>query len=291
MTIALLIKPAAMKKKSHRNIIGNLISNGAIVLTGHDYSTIRTQVEDLTKAESDLTVVACGGDGTVNLLLNSVIDLPIRFAVLPMGTGNDFARHIGVRNLEAGLAAIWADFENRVDVGEISFPDGGKKYFLAVSSCGFDAQVNERANQLRGPSGTVKYLAAAFAELSQLKSIKIIGRLDNQDFLGEFTLIAIGNTSSYGGGMKVTPSADIQDGLFAGTLVHSVNRRTFTKVLPKVFWGAHVFHPKVEVMQFREFEIKDTGLPIYADGERMGQTPAKWQIRSGCLRLVTAITN
>lgn len=285
---ALFIKPAAMKKSANRKIIADLIASGAVKLHSHDAKSLREEIIDLTKSYSDLTVVACGGDGTVHLALNALIDLPVTFAILPMGTGNDFARHIGVGKITKALAALNLGKSELVDVGVIQLADGELHYFGAVASCGFDAQVNERANALRGPNGPAKYLAAVFGELRELKSLNLSLKYDDQHLTGKFSLIAIGNTSSYGGGMQITPAADLQDGVFAGTLVGDVSRRTLVKVLPRVFNGSHVFHPAVSVAQFSQMEISGSSFPIYADGERIGYGPAKFWLRPACLRLVMA---
>lgn len=285
---ALFIKPAAMKKSAHRKIVADFMANGAITLKSHDALSLRTEISELTKLHSELTVVACGGDGTVHLALNAIIDLPVSFAILPMGTGNDFARHIGVGKLTDAIPALISGKTELVDVGTIELANGELHYFGAVASCGFDAQVNERANLHRGPNGPAKYLAAVFGELRELKSLNLSLKFDDQRLAGKFCLIAIGNTSSYGGGMQITPAADLQDGVFAGTLVGDVARRTLVKVLPRVFSGSHVFHPAVSVVQFGQMEISGESFPIYADGERIGFGPAKFKVRPACLRLVVA---
>lgn len=288
--LALLVKPAAMRRKKNRALIANLINDGATLISAHKPDTIRSQLLELLDSQSSLTAVACGGDGTVNLLLNSVIDLPIRLAVIPMGTGNDFARHIGVKNPKIAIEVLRDNQVIAMDVGQITFPQEPPKYFAAVASCGFDAQVNERANKLSGPDGPIKYLASVFGELKNLSSVWLDLKFNETELNGRFTLVAIGNTSSYGGGMKITPSADLRDGLFSLTIVNKADRRTLVKVLPTVFTGRHVFHPKVSVDQTDQIEISGEPFPIYADGERMGNGPAKFKVLPGCVQLLSPIS-
>ena len=288
---ALLIKPVAMRKPKYRQIILQLKNNGAYQVTGHDVQSIRAEIEMLSKDHQDITLVACGGDGTVNLGLNSIIDLPVKLAVLPMGTGNDFARHVGLKHLERALATLNDGFSEIIDVGQITFPDGVRKYYAAVASCGFDALVNERANKISGPDGPLKYLASVFGELKDLAPTKLTLRFNDQKLTGRFTLIAVGNTSSYGGGMKITPSADLKDGLFALTIVDQANRKTLVKVLPTVFSGRHVHHPKVSVEQTSTIEITGERYPIYADGERMGFGPATFSVLPNHIQLLVPKTN
>ena len=284
---ALLIKPAAMKKAAHRKIVSDLKDSGAILLTGHDRNSIRSEVESLRSNNSDLTVVACGGDGTVNLCLNSIVDLDVKFAVLPMGTGNDFARHLGLKDINQALLVLTAGVSSKVDLGKVTLADGSIKYFGAVASCGFDAQVNEIANQMSGPNGPIKYLAAVFKEISNLTSFHLAIETDEQNFEGNYTLIAIGNTDSYGGGMRITPAADLTDGKFTITYVTEVKRRTLLMVLPRVFSGNHVFHPKVAVDQTQQIEITGQPFAVYADGERLGMGPAKFEVLPARLEVLT----
>ena len=284
---ALLIKPAAMKKAAHRKVISDLKDSGAIFLTGHDAVSIRSEIESIKVMHSDLTVVACGGDGTVNLCLNSIVDLNVKFAVLPMGTGNDFARYLGIKDLDDALLVLTAGLSSKVDVGKVTLADGSVKYFGAVASCGFDAQVNEIANQMSGPNGPIKYLAAVFREISNLTSLHLSIKTTDQNLVGDYTLIAIGNTSSYGGGMYITPAADLTDGKFTVTYVTKVKRRTLLKVLPKVFSGNHVFHPKVAVDETDRIEISGDPFPVYADGERLGLGPAKFEVLPARLEVLT----
>ncbi len=284
---ALLIKPAAMKKAAHRKVISDLKDSGAIFLTGHDAVSIRSEIESIKVMHSDLTVVACGGDGTVNLCLNSIVDLNVKFAVLPMGTGNDFARYLGLKDLDDALLVLTAGLSSKVDVGKVTLADGSVKYFGAVASCGFDSQVNEIANQMSGPNGPIKYLAAVFREISNLTSLHLSIKTTDQNLVGDYTLIAIGNTSSYGGGMYITPAADLTDGKFTVTYVTKVKRRTLLKVLPKVFSGNHVFHPKVAVDETDRIEISGDPFPVYADGERLGLGPAKFEVLPARLEVLT----
>lgn len=285
--LALLIKPAAMKKAAHRRVISDLKKSGAILLTGHDALAIRNEIEALKTMHSDLTVVACGGDGTVNLCLNSIVDLDVKFAVLPMGTGNDFARYLGLKNLDVALLVLTAGVSSKVDIGKVTLTDGSVKYFGAVASCGFDAQVNEIANHMSGPNGPIKYLAAVFKEISNLTSLHLSIRTPERDYIGDYTLIAIGNTSSYGGGMYITPAADLTDGKFTVTYVTKVKRRTLLMVLPKVFSGNHVFHPKVAVDETDQIEISGDPFPVYADGERLGMGPANFEVLPARLEVLT----
>jgi diacylglycerol kinase (ATP) len=162
-----------------------------------------------------------------------------------------------------------------VDLGHISCEDGTSRFFAGVASCGFDAQVNERANGYRGPQGTAKYLVAVMAELKALSSREMRVEDDNGARSSMLTMVAIGNTSRYGGGMRVCPAADARDGLLTVTAVDRVSRRTLVAVLPRVFTGSHVTHEAVTVGSTTRIALSGAAFPVYADGERVGMGPVE----------------
>lgn len=276
--LALLVKPAAWKKSKHAKILHELEFHGAHIIQSHTADDIKHEIQGLQDHHADITVVACGGDGTVHLLVNAIYDLPVTLAVLPMGTGNDFARYLGVRNLETALDLLQDTTAAQFDVGTIALSDGTVRHFVGITSCGFDAQVNERANTYRGPQGTAKYIAALLGELKALKSLSLDINVDGEIEHREVMMLAIGNTNSYGGGMKVCPQADAQDGEFSVISVAKVSRSLLLRVFPRVFAGTHINHPKVSSFVAREIRIDGDSFAIYADGERVGNGPARISI-------------
>ena len=283
---ALLIKPKVKQTRSGRKILATITEFGAIELAGANISQLRRELESLQSVHQDLVVVACGGDGTVHLALNSLPDMQIPVAVVPLGTGNDFARFIGIKNPSEGLKVLRDGCATTIDHGVITLSDGETRKFVGVASCGFDAQVNERANRYRGPTGTLKYLFALLIELSMLSTrqldILISGEARRSERL---TLVAIGNTTSYGGGMKMCPTADAHDGLLEVTFVAKVSRRVLLRVLPKVFWGTHVKHPLVTQTSCTIIDISGEAFPVYADGERVGVGAVSVHVVPGGLRV------
>jgi diacylglycerol kinase (ATP) len=156
-----------------------------------------------------------------------------------------------------------------VDVGVV---DG--ENFGAVLSSGFDSVVNERANRMRWPKGPAKYNAALALEFPKFKALNFKIFADEKVLEVEAMLIAIGNGQSYGGGMRVCPNADLQDGLLDLMILHPVSKFEFIKVFPTVYKGTHIEHPQVEVIQARQIRIESSAI-AYADGERIGQLPVQ----------------
>jgi diacylglycerol kinase (ATP) len=225
-------------------------------------------------------VVVIGGDGMVHAAINSFNGNPI--GVIPAGTGNDFARALGLpledpeRNIRNVLSAT---LEN-VDLGKV-----GNQYFAAICSTGFDSIVNERANKLRWPHGKMKYNIAMLLELTRFKprsyDIVIDGKLTQTRAM----LIAIANGLSYGGGMKVCPNAQLQDGLLDIMILAPVSKFEFIRIFPSVFKGKHVTHPAVSISQGRSVQISAKAV-AYADGERVGPLPLDISISPNRLKVL-----
>jgi diacylglycerol kinase (ATP) len=284
--IALVVKPKLRDTNKFEKILADLARFSPVILQGNNPDLLGAEIVELRKRNSDLTVVACGGDGTFHLALNALPDLDIPLAVVPMGTGNDFARYLGIGKPSQGVAALQDHSPVAMDMGTIELSDGSVKRFAGIASCGFDAQVNERANGYRGPAGTLKYLAALAMELVNLNSRELDVSIDgNAQQTSTYTLIAVGNTSSYGGGLRMCPTANAYDQKFETTFVEQVSRRLLVRVLPKVFWGGHTKHRQVTQTSLQKIHISGEQFPVYADGERIGHGPVVITMHPGAMRV------
>ena len=216
-------------------------------------------------------LLSVGGDGLFHLLLQFAIEFRVPLALAPGGTGNDFYRTLGWfdHDLTDYLEHLVSTIPTLVDVGVV---DG--EYFGAVLSSGFDSVVNERANTMKWPKGPAKYNAAIVLEFPKFKPIEFKIFADEKVFEVEAMLIAIGNGSSYGGGMRVCPDADLRDGLLDIMILHPVSKLEFIKVFPTVYKGTHIEHPQVEVVRAKHIRI-ESSVVAYADGERIGQLPVQ----------------
>lgn len=289
--LAFVVKPSLNGKPKLSKLLAELADLEPVVLGGSSAEALRLEIQELFLRDPNLTVVACGGDGTFHLALNSVPDLCIPLAVVPMGTGNDFARYLSLGKPDKAISTLQDSTlpdsaPVKMDMGTIELSDGSLVRFAGIASCGFDAQVNERANTYRGPAGTLKYLAALAVELVNLNSRRLEVTCDSEQSLtDEFTLIAVGNTSSYGGGLKMCPTANAYDHIFEVTFVEGISRRLLVRVLPKVFWGGHTKHRQVTQRVAQRVQIGGDRFPIYADGEKIGLGPAVISIHPGAMRV------
>ncbi|MFC5032944.1 diacylglycerol kinase [Streptomyces sp. DSM 41987] len=233
-------------------------------------------------------LVAVGGDGMVSLALQAVAGTDTPLGVIAVGTGNDFARATGlpVRDpAAAGRAVADALKDGRtraVDLGR-----AGDRWFGTLLASGFDSRVNDRGNRMRWPTGRFRYDVAMLAELAALRPIPYRIQLDDgPEREIEATLIAVGNGSSYGGGMRICTDAALDDGLFDITVVGPCSRTTLLTVFPRVYRGTHPSHPKVTVHRAARVRLAADGVTGYADGERMGPLPMTAVTVPGALRLL-----
>ncbi|MGL6235047.1 MAG: diacylglycerol kinase family protein [Segniliparus sp.] len=244
-------------------------------------------------------LVVVGGDGTVSRALPAALRQGAPVGLIPSGTGNDLAREFDIpRHDPEEAARIVARGRTRsFDVGSILVEDEGRETpFATVVAIGFDALVSERANRMRWPKGKARYVLATFAELGRLAPRRLRFEVDGEVFEHDAALAAIGNTSSYGGGMRICPDADPGDGLLELTVVEHGSRRRLLRFFPTVFGGSHVRLPEVATYRGASISVRCvdsargagpvTEQPlVYADGERVGTLPCAITVRPGALRV------
>ncbi|MGW7206858.1 diacylglycerol kinase [Streptomyces sp. NPDC054837] len=238
-------------------------------------------------ADGTGALVAVGGDGMANLALQAVAGTRTPLGLVAVGTGNDFARALGlpVRDPAAAGRRI-AEALKGGDLRDIDLGQAEGRWFGTVLASGFDSRVNDRGNRMRWPTGRFKYDLAMIAELAAFKPFPYRIRLDDGEVREiEATLVAVGNGSSYGGGMRICPGADLTDGLFDITVVGDCGRATLLKVFPSVYRGTHVDHAKVTVHRAAKVEIRAVGITGYADGEPLGPLPLTARCIPGAVRV------
>ncbi|MBT3166807.1 diacylglycerol kinase [Streptomyces sp. Vc74B-19] len=256
-------------------------------VTGDDptdaLSRARAAVEEGTGA-----LIAVGGDGMANLALQAVVGTGTPFGLVAAGTGNDFARALGMPLKEPATAGrMIADALKSGRVRDIDLGRIGDRWFGAVLASGFDSRVNDRGNRMRAPLGRFKYDVAMLAELAALRPLPYRITLDGGEVREvEATLVAVGNGPSYGGGMRICPGADLTDGLFDITVVGECSRATLLKVFPRVYRGTHVDHPVVTVLRAASVELAAEDVTGYADGEFVGPLPLTATCVPGAVRVV-----
>ena len=272
--IALLVNPTSGKGRGGRllePVAERLRSSGVDVdvVTGRDADEAFDRVRNRVAAGVD-GVVAVGGDGLVNIALQVVAGTDVPLGVVPAGTGNDIARALGL-SLAEPVAAV--DLVVRGATRAVDLGRANGRWFAGVLGSGFDSMVNERANRMSWPSGRSRYNLAILAELRIFRPVPYELVLDGETWTTEAMLVAVGNGSSYGGGMRVCPDARLDDGLLDVTVLGPISKPEFLRVFPTVYKGTHVRHPAVTVRRARQVSLTSSGVTAYADGERVSVLP------------------
>ncbi|HEU4812103.1 MAG TPA: diacylglycerol kinase [Nocardioides sp.] len=272
--IALLTNPSSGKGKGARTrdaALPRLRAAGLVVrnLEGRDAD----EALDLARqcvAEGLESLVVCGGDGMVHLGVQAVANTPTRLGILPAGTGNDVARYFDIPRKDPLAAA------DRIIAGRtrtIDLARSGSKYFATVLAAGFDAVVNERANAMTWPKGQMRYNLATAAELRTFSPLPYTLELDGVTRRLDAMLVAVGNGPSFGGGLRITEGAVLDDGMLDVVIIKPMSKMGLIRTYPKLFKGTHVTHPQYEHHLARTVTVAAPGIVSYADGERFGPLP------------------
>jgi diacylglycerol kinase (ATP) len=172
-----------------------------------------------------------------------------------------------------------------IDLGVVVGESGTSTAFACVLSAGFDAIVNERANRLRFPKGRHRYTLALLIELMKLRPLSYTLEIDGVKETGTYLLVAVANSRSFGGGMKVAPAASLTDGLLDVFTLTPLSRLAFLRIYPRVFRGTHVSDPRVTIRHARRVGIAVEGVIAYADGEAVGPLPLEVSVSPKALRV------
>lgn len=242
---------------------------------------------DAARAGHD-RVVAIGGDGTVQEVVNGLIDHrgPPSLGVVPMGSGNDLARSLGLPTdaTEAWRVAVGRQTRG-LDVARARNGDGAERWFASAGGIGFDAQVAAAmVSRGRWQLGRLGYLMTTLAELRRFSNRRVELRIDGRTSTHDVLLIAIANGAFYGGGMRIAPSARPDDGILDVCVVGDISRLTAIRQLPSLYRGTHVDHPQVSMHAGRSIEIDgEGGTRVHLDGEPFGSLPLRVSIVPGAL--------
>ena len=285
-TVALVVNPTAGKGRAARCVepVAERLRKGGI-----DVRQVagRTAEESLDLAHAAVAdgvdaVVALGGDGMAHLALQAVAGTATPLGLIPAGTGNDLAGTLGLPDDPLAAADVVVGWTVR-DVDAVRADD---RWWACVLGAGFDSAVNERANTMSWPRGKRRYDIAILAELRVFRPLPFVIHLDGVRWETEAMLVAVANARSYGAGMQIAPSAEIDDGLLDITVLGPVGKFEFVRMYPTVYKGTHVRHPAVTTRRAREVTLEAPGVIAYADGERFAPLPLTNTCMPGALRVL-----
>lgn len=236
-------------------------------------------------------IVACGGDGTVQQVANALAGLedspgssvPV-MGLAPAGRCNDFARALGISDDPVAIAGTIADGEPRaIDLGRVN-----GRYFCTVATLGIDAEVTSFVDSMRMPlKGTMAYIYGALRVLAVYRPHEVRISGDVGVITQGVFLASSANTPSYGGAIPIAPGADPTDGRLDLCVIDAVSRIRSFALLPIVMLGRHQNRAGVRFIRTRELCIDAAEpLELWADGERIGSTPARIDVAPGALRVL-----
>jgi len=294
MRIGLIVNPVAGGNRGAQvgaEVISLLSQSEHSVnnLSGANLIEARAHAEAAIGANSIDAMVFVGGDGMAHLGTNLCAGKNIPMALIPAGTGNDAAAMLGMpltdtaQSVRLVLEALSSP--KKIDAVKISH-GGTLTWALGSASAGFDALAAARANAISWPKGPMRYYVAMLLELAKFKPIKYQSMVDGNPRDFEAMLCVVSNTGIYGGGMLVVPGASVTDAKLDVLLVKKMSRVKFVTIFPKVYKGTHITDKDVEIFKASKISITASGMPIYSDGEYVGQAPFEAEVVPGALMMV-----
>lgn len=243
--------------------------------------------KDLVRARSHPSerVVICGGDGSLNMALAAMAPCDrASVALVPCGRGNDVARSLHIpTGTEPAAALLSAGRERAIDVGYV-----GGRPFASIAAMGLDALVSIAAAKIRLVKGRMVYVLAALKELARYTPASFSIRSESFNFQGRAMMVSVANAPFYGGGMMLSPSSSMDDGLLEICIVLPMSKLDVMRLLPQVFSGRHVSSPLFLTAQSQSAVIaSDPPLPVCADGEYLSMLPAQVRVEKAACRIVT----
>jgi YegS/Rv2252/BmrU family lipid kinase len=234
------------------------------------------------------TIVVVGGDGTLNEVVNGFFDetgAPIgedaALGLLPSGTGGDFRRAVGIpTNIERAVGLIVGRSVRHIDAGRIEFGDGRQRHFLNIADCGMGgevvARINRTAHRSGGARGSAVFLRTSLSTLLGYVARSAHIEIDGTSLDRSVRSVVIANGTCFGGGMRVAPGAELDDGQFDVVIIGDTGRMRALTGIPSLYRGRHLNRPEVEVYRARTVRVSCEGAPMLFDveGEQVGSTPA-----------------
>ncbi len=271
---------------------------GELVLAVTQNPAEVTQHLDHAYASGLTRVISIGGDGTNHAMVNALADLrerhpdgdPITYGMLPVGTGRDWARSAGIpMSLDDAATWIANATPTPTDIGLITWESGRREHFLNIASAGISGEVDKRVNSVKRRRRWT-FLSATVASIFSYTPTRVKVTLDDATWYeGESWLVVVANGTTFGRGMKIAPTAKIDDGLFDVLLIENLPKLEALKALRRVYDGSHLTHPRVRFQQAQRVTLEsDAPLMLDLDGEHAQGLRLEFAMRPKLLQLLTS---
>jgi YegS/Rv2252/BmrU family lipid kinase len=261
---------------------------GDALMSEHPGHLTAQAAQAIVSGATQLVVV--GGDGTVYEVVNGVLaadGADVELAVLPRGTGRDFARSLGLpKSFDESVRVALNGRVRTIDAGFARF-HSGEAWFANFAGAGISGAIARDANaSSKALGGRVSFMTSTVRVFARWKSAQVQATVGAEERRGPmFELVAM-NGPYAGGGMKIAPDAALDDGLLDCVLFGDVTKLDFVTTFPKIYKGRHLSHPKIELLRGAAVAIEaDPPLPVVLDGEQPGTTPAYFELVPRALRV------
>jgi YegS/Rv2252/BmrU family lipid kinase len=285
-SVCVIVNPSAGGGRTARllpAVEASLRGQGIAFRVEHTHSIEHARELARVTVREGETAAAMGGDGLISAVAGELRHTNGVLAVLPGGRGNDFARKLGLgSDPVAACETLGEGREQRIDVADI---DG--RAYLGIASSGLDSDAGDIANATRLKLGQLVYVYATLRAVRAWRPARWEVVIDGapRSFTGYS--VAVANSGVFGGGMYLAPEAKLDDGLLDVVMIHDLPKRTYLAALPKVFTGAHVREPGVEMCQAREVAFHaDRPFNVQADGDPIADLPATVRVQPGALNVI-----
>jgi YegS/Rv2252/BmrU family lipid kinase len=242
-------------------------------------------------------IVSVGGDGTINEVVNGLYESDsmnnAMLGILNTGTASDYIRTVGVpRDFKDAYQRLINPRRLTVDIGVVECTRNSssvKRLFVNFAGLGFDAEIVKATTQKYKAMGKMSsYLLGLLTTLAAYKNKKVSITIDGKVQERKICTIIMGLGKYGGGGMLTTPNADLCDGLFDVLIVGDLDKLDLLRSLPRIYKGTHLSHPKVDLIKASEIDIHPiVNMPIQADGEIIGESPAKFRVLRSALTIAS----
>jgi len=242
-------------------------------------------------------VISVGGDGTIHEVVNGLYASgnisDNLLGIVSTGTGSDYIRTTGIsRNFEDACRCFLQPRQRTVDLGIVEYAKNGgraERLFVNFAGMGFDAEIVRRTTQQFKKLGAFpSYLMGLLTTLLSYRNHKISLVVDGKVEERRVCTVIMNNGKYGGGGMFTAPQADLADGLLDVMIIGDVSKPDLLRSLPRIYKGTHLTHPKVAAKKAKEIEVKSLGERLYlqADGELLGEVPARFRILPAALNII-----
>lgn len=275
--VKLIFNPHADKGNAWRlaSSLQNLIERkGGASWVSTEYPGHATELTTQAAQEGHSIISALGGDGTVHEIVNGLMQIPAderpKLAVVPIGSGNDFANNVGIEmDIERAMLNVFGEDTKAIDIGKITDQTGVTEYWDNTMGIGFDGAATIRASKITRLQGFPMYLLAVIQTILQHHNVaQMTIETDTETIEQDVLMISICNGPREGGGFHVAPGAVVDDGILDYAMIEGVSRLMMFRLIPEVMNGTHGRFEQVRLGSSRTFKLSyDRPMAIHTDGE------------------------